>query len=219
VEDWSTKQEYFILCSQGCCGSVHVRDCLQQPGINMRQTWMSMSKLNIMFHNQHFRNPPKSFNRKDYKVLYMYGDPRNILLSSLNRVRPGPKPGVNRWNWHLYCKYMQADVEYFGDSEERTIDRLLQDNYDPLRLEDHFLSWLNVNAEYPLMLLKYEALEEPKTFQHVLDFFEVEGDYSYGWRPRETSYLKLTLEQQVQITELFKDLLKIQAEIPPVYIR
>lgn len=104
-----------------------------------------------------------------------------------------------------------------------------------MKLEGHFTNWLTAEIDYKLMMLKYEALANPKTYQEVYNFFDVKEDpdnyvpYSKvagnpnddqeEWRLRRTSYLNLPIEQQIQITKLFKNLLKKQAETPPIYIR
>lgn len=164
----------------------------------------------------HTRIVPKE---RPCNVLFIYADPRNILLSCINRSIE-----TNIFDTWLYrhCKQVEGDCEFAANipiQKTSDIEYILNTNYDPLRLEGHFMNWLTADINYRMMMLKYEALANPKTFQKVLDFFEIEGDYDYGWNQRKTSYLNLPIEQQVQITNLFKSLLKKQAELPPVYIR
>jgi len=200
----------FTLCSPGGCGSARMVYCLEKNGlirVYPSQYDKYTSKICI---DNHRRVPPKNSSNK---ILYMYADPRDILLSSLNRG------ASNDWAWS-HCVHLEGNLNYFDRFTSKvTIKEILKDGIDPFGLEEHFLNWLNSEIHYELMLLKYESLEDSNVFQKVLDFFEVDGNYTYDWRPRKTSYLNLPKEQQIEITKLFNNLLKIQSSVDSVLIR
>ena len=138
----------------------------------------------------------------------MYADPRDILLSALG----------NGMEWsRIHCSNMEGDCSYFD--KYITVENILEENYDPFKIEEHFNNWLTTVIDYKLMMLKYESLEDTKVYQKVLDFFGVEGDYNYNWEKRKASYLYLPIEQQIQITHLFENLLDIQSKLSPCFIR
>jgi len=190
----------FALYSQGCCGSAHMVELLKSVGLKR----IAGSEI----YNVHSQIIPKHC---DGKILYMYADPRNILLSSLI------KNNHNKWSYH-HCKYVGGDYEFFGKEEKVSIDVLLKKMYDPFHLATHFKNWL-APVDYPIMMLKYEALEKPETFQNVLDFFGVEESLDYEWKTRKTSWEKQTAEQQYKITLLFYDLIALQNQFPDCCVR
>ncbi len=197
-------QGTFTLYSQGCCGSGQMVECLK--GVGLKRT---APKGRENFNNAHTRFPSKSF---EGKILFMYADPRDIVLSSLNNSENN--------NWiHSHCYYLGGDYKYFDPYGKTTIEQILESGQDPFKLKEHFINWLTIKIDYDLMMLKYEALEDPKIYKQVLKFFGVDGDYDYNWRPRKSSYLNLPEEQQLQITELFQDLLKIQSQLPSCHMR
>lgn len=198
----------FVLVGPGLSGTNLMFRCLKKIGLQ---------RFEIGRH-PHTRNVPKN---SPCNVLYIYADPRNILLCAVNRSVKNSKLGhklSDLWLWN-HCDPVEGDREFIEQNADNiNIKHILSINYDPLKLEEHFTNWLTADIDYKLMMLKYEALANPKTYQEVLNFFDVKG-VQEEWRPRSTDYLNLPVKQQIQITELFKNLLKIQAEIPPIYIR
>ena len=195
------KEKVFTLYSQGCCGSTQMVECLKKIGL---KRIAAPCKRNV-----HTRWPPRIY---DNNVLWMYADPRNILLSAISRSKN------NGWI-HSHVTFLEGDSGYFDPFAKTSIEQILKDKYDPLRLKEHFVNWLETNLNYKLMMLKYESLGNPEIFWKVLDFFGVKNKYDYIWKPRKADYTKLPEEQRVQITELFADLLKIQAKISDCFIR
>jgi len=189
----------FTIYSPGCSGSDQMKKCLQATG--MRDVSAS--------HNRHIKNPP---NHKR-KTLFLYSDPRNLLISYINR-------GCYDNFLFNHCRNIGGDCSYIDKHPKLSLVKVLKDKYDPLKLEEHFMMWLETSIERKIMMLKYEALENPKTYQKVLDFFGVkEKRNKFPWKPRSSSYLKLPLEQQISITNLFKNLLEIQNKLPDYFIK
>lgn len=209
--------KYFVLVGPGLSGTNLMNDYIGKKANLQRDK-------DIHQDNPHTRIVPKSC---PHNVLFIYADPRNILLSSVNRsVKKDLTlvPGKNASLLWLYkqCKLLGGDLDFvvkLQNARNMNVEYVLNTGYDPMGLEKHFTNWLTAKIDYKMMMLKYEALENPKTFQEVLNFFEIKESYSLEWKPRRTSYLNLPVKQQVQITKLFKNLLKIQAELPPIYIR
>lgn len=197
----------YTLVGQGLSGTGWMRQCLEKTGL--------IRRLDIYEERAHTKHAPKNH---PCNILYIYADPRDILTCAVNRSLGE----TNVYNSMLYrhCEQLSGDYAYVaGIQTPNLLEHILNMIYDPMQLEEHFLRWLNTEIDYKLMMLKYEALSNPETYQEVLNFFEIKGDYSYEWKPRKTSYLDLPIQQQSQITKLFENLLKIQKEIPSVYIR
>jgi len=189
----------FTIYSPGCSGSDQMKKCLQATGMRDR----SVTK------NRHVKNPPNC----KRKTLFLYSDPRNLLISYLNR---------GRYDNFLFnhCRNISGDCDYIRKHPKLSITQVLKDMYDPLKLEEHFMIWLKAPVDREIMMLKYEGLEKPETYQKVLDFFGVtKRRNKFPWRPRSSSYLNLPLGQQIGITNLFKNLLGIQNNLPICYAR
>ena len=155
------KVNNFTVCSQGCCGSARMVHCLEKSGLIRIYPSQYDNYTTHLCIDNHRRIPPKNSSNK---ILYMYADPRNILLCSLN------KGMSNDWAWS-HSVHLEGYSQYFEKSLSKvTIKEILKDEIDPFQLEEHFLSWLNSEIHYELMLLKYETLEDSSVFQKVLDF-------------------------------------------------
>lgn len=188
----------FVVFSQGCCGSKHMVSCLRQAGLER-----------VLANYPHRRFPPK--NSEGFPVLYMYADPRNILISSFN----------NGFKWAaIHCENVGGDLSYFQTYPKEGIKKILEMQYDPLGLKEHLENWIQRDTSYPIMILKYESLEKPDTFQKILDFFKV-PDYAvkYEWKPRLASYLNLPAQQQCKFYEMFEGLIDIQSKLPDCFIK
>ena len=198
----------FCLYSQGCCGSGSMVICLKETGLKRTAPESAAENYN----NAHTKYPAKFSKDFNNKILFMYADPRNILLSALNN-------GENNAFIHSHSFYLDGDCNYFDAHDKTKIEQLLKEKYDPLKLEEHFKNWMNVKMSSELMMLKYEYLEDPKIYQKVLNFFEVEGEHKYPWLQRKSSYLNLPQEQQVDITSLFGNLLILQDSLLPCFVK
>ena len=89
----------YALSSQGCCGSGHMNIRLKELGLK-RVAQDGVEN----YHNPHTRYPAKTF---EGRVLFMYGDPRNILLSSIGQS--------DNDSWIIsHCTYLDGDCDYFG---------------------------------------------------------------------------------------------------------
>lgn len=194
----------FALCSQGCCGSTKMVVLLKEIGLKRITPKDKKSSYNV-----HTRHVPPHF---DGKMLFMYGDPRNILISSLNHSK-------NNAFIHSHCFYMNGVIDTINAHGKLTIEGIIERGNEPLKLEEHFKNWMYSTIDYPLMMLKYESLEDPKAFEKVLDFFDIKGDYIYEWIERKSSYKKLPEDQQLGLSDMFKNLLDIQEQLPPWFIR
>ena len=157
----------FALAGPGLSGTHWMLNCFEKIGL---QRIFIPRRL-------HTSIAPKN---SSCNVLYVYADPRNILLCAVSRsLERHPQPelrqkyGVNSdidlWN---HCNRMGGDKEFVEQNIDNiNIERILNANYDPMKLEEHFTNWLTAPINYNLMMLKYEALANPKTYQKVLDFF------------------------------------------------
>lgn len=194
----------FILYSQGCCGTYQMNDRLKAAGLDI---------FGPNEHNPHTRRPPEGYKGK---ILFMYADPRNILLSAMNH----PVNYKTHGGWsRLHCRNLEGDTKYFDSPTKITVEQILNGGHDPFKLQEHFINWLTADIGCEMMMLKYEALERPVIFQDVLDFFEVKGNPSFNWKPRKSDYKSLSVGQQIQITKLFEDLIRTQEMLSPCFVK
>jgi hypothetical protein len=116
--------------------------------------------------HSHRRIPPVSL-RSGERCIYVFGDPRNAVLSIFNRrqrrhqghgfevvnpVRDNPAPGFAM----LHARNLESDPgEMTADWD---LAKYLEKQYDAFRLEEHFDFWLSAETPYEVVFVRYETL-------------------------------------------------------------
>lgn len=100
------------------------------------------------------------------KMIYLYGDPYNTILSYHRRgfiSDPDAK----------HCRHMNGDYNGLIKFKSRNLQGFLNNGYDFFRLEDHVNTWMNyTNRKYKIMFVKYESL--PQTLPEITKWLGIE---------------------------------------------
>lgn len=146
----------FQVVSPGGVGSKMLTRWLEPRATE--RVWASM-------HSHRRLPPPAAF--KSQKFIYVFGDPRNIVLSLFNRRfgksdRHGFTPKgdrVNRQDPEFVRKHavnMQTDPALIDPAWD--LEAYLNRGRDFLRLEEHFDAWFYGDQDYPVVFVRYESL-------------------------------------------------------------
>lgn len=157
------------------------------------------------------------------KIIYLYSDPRNSLLSfhKRNLIKPG---------WAAEHAIMSGVKMKIPDSI--TLDELIDQNIYGV-MKKNFYSWLNFNHPN-LLFTKYEYLSD--NIEKILDFLEVKNPdlskfanklhrkqigifFKKNYINRKSNYKDLDKSMQIKITNYFQDILNTQSKLDSFYIR
>ena len=122
----------------------------------------------IMATHGHLRIPPGRI-QANKRVLYMFGDPRDAVVSFFDRrnSRHG-RHGFNAKikdvpddSWVLkHC----ANIESSADDMDKSWDlrRFLDNGLDCFRLKEHFDNWCYSDVNYDIVFVRYESIWDNK---------------------------------------------------------
>ena len=198
---WATDHTVQIT-SFGGSGTTALCDHLQQLGLDV-------PKAPGMFPVKHRRYPNEAAEvPAGFRVVYPYGDPRNAVVSLFRRnLQAGhyrwlryPQPRLERGR-HVPALDELVDpdgpFQPRGEVRDRLADlgSFLAGGVDEFRLEDHVDRWLSGAHGYPVLFVRYEALEQ--VWPEVREFLGLAAEVpclrvrerSSDWRslPRETA--------------------------------
>jgi hypothetical protein len=138
---------------------------------------------------KHLPRPPRSFGR-NVKVLYVFGDPINAVLSLFERGYARHHAGV------------MTSLTWRGNL---TLTEFLDRGYDYFRFAETFAAWsAPMKRDYPLMLLRYETMW--KHLEAIFDFFDLPSDKIDQFPPqheRSSNFRKLPLTMQQKLIEMY----------------
>ena len=160
-------------------------------------------KKDHMKYPHHLRVPPESFKEYGYdgkvKVIYVFGDPVNSVLSHFRRRVANKKT----WCRH-HCMNIQGEYKKFKARWD-LLD-YLNNGEDLFKLEEHFDNWTNLAADsidYDYMILKYETAENhEEQIQKFLD-----SDLPLNFKKRNSDWRSESEEVKEKLIEMYGDLL------------
>lgn len=121
------------------------------------------------FEQHHIRKPPKTFS-EPVKVVYIFGDPYNAILSYFRRRKEQRKTWVKE-----HCKNIRG--EYKKINENWDLLDYLKNGEDLFKLEEHFDNWTNIKEkDYQVAVLKYESTSI--YIKDLLDFIDMDPSKS-----------------------------------------
>lgn len=139
------------------------------------------------------------------RVLYVFGDPRNQLLSFFRRGFM-KKP-------YLHGRHVRANLSYLNQHNSWTLDEYLREEYDAYGLAEHLSGWLNYHSRrYDIMFARYEALGTPAVETRVRAW--IGADRQFRLKKRASDYTTLTDNQQGAMKRMFADMLLLVNELP-----
>lgn len=130
------------------------------------------------------------------KIVYVYGDPRNQLLSFFRR-------GFMRAPY-THCHHVRGNVEDISVLPEWTLESYLENGVDYYDLSGHLSGWLNYNQRcYEIMFVRYEAMADK--MMDILQFMDIPlMPNGFEFRARSSDWTALPDKHQEQITDMFK---------------
>ena len=153
--------------------------------------------------------PPDEEVPPGFRVVYIFADPRNAVVSVFRRGYQGghfrgmrlqkPPPEVEQ---HL------IDLDHFLDA-----------GVDDFGLADHFERWHAPEARtYPVLFLRYEQMHE--TWPTLRDFIELPADYPcLTIRTRDSEWESLPDDARARLDEMYGAFARRLASCPRAEIR
>lgn len=160
---------------------------------------------------KHSRYPPNIPGTKNHiKAVYVYADPIHAVLSLYSKRRTGA-------GWDKPHTFLQYHGMNIGVTVPPllTLSQLIDGNEDIFQLEDHFNNWLDGEARYPIMLIKYEVLDD-----RISDVEEFVGTKSnFTWKPRSSNIDYLNDTTRDGMLQIYGDFQKKLRSMDDVIIR
>ena len=159
---------------------------------------------------KHQRVPPRDDEvPPGFRVVYIFADPRNAVVSLFRR---GYQGGHYRG---MRLRKPPPEIEQrFVD-----LDQFLDAGVDDFGLADHFERWHAPEARaYPVLFLRYEQMLE--TWPTLRDFAGLPADYPcLTIRKRESEWESLPDHARARLDEMYGALARDLAALPPAEIR
>lgn len=187
-----------VLVTMGACGTYMMKDLIHP---------ISLSS-DIKNFNRHRRDP----NIKGVdKVVYLYSNPYDTILSYHRR-------GFMTKNGAGHCYYIGGDCVFLNNNLNLNLINFLKLEYDPFKLKDHFLGYLNFQERgYDILFVKYEFLN--KYIDTVLDWFGCDQIATkFQLKNRKSNYQNQPSEVQYFLKKTWGDLMDIQSDMPEAKI-
>jgi len=176
-----------------------------------------------LMHSHRRLPPPSAFEAQ--KFIYVFGDPRNIILSLFNRrfgksSRHGFQPSADRMDREdpefvrKHAVNMQADPSIIDPAWD--LKTYLAQGLDFLRLEEHFDSWFHGDQPYPVMFARYESL--PDTASQLCHWLGVSRP-ALEFAPRASDWRALPADEQNALDAVYGDLARRLEALPDLIIR
>lgn len=152
---------------------------------------------------------PNKGHLKIDKIVFLYADPRNALLSFHRRDKV-----KNGWI-RQHMKNLESNIKIKGQmSMTEVIEK------DGLGLDVHFREWLNFKHPQ-IAFVKYESLHS--NIKNLLSFLDLDESISSifckTFSPRISDYRNIDVNIQTLLHNKYKGLLKLQNSLPDFYIR
>jgi hypothetical protein len=178
------------ITSFGGCGTTALCDHLLQAGVDL-------PKSPGQWPFKHMAVPPagKSVHRP-FRVVYIYGDPRNAVVSIFRR---GLQSGHYR---ALFMREPPPDVL----ERLSSLETFVLEGVDDFQLADHFERWWTQHGrDYPVLFLRYETLDE--SWPRVGEFLGLPPTVgSLPVTPRRSDWRGLPDPLRDRIDDMYRDL-------------
>lgn len=174
-------------------------------------------------------NPHKRGEAIPHKVLYLFDDPAEILLSYYcNRCMEfGNKPqhvanmggdsdGIKKWKNKHGIKH--ASHPKGIDDNLGVLHLFLDNGVDFFQIERHFRSWYELQRKKPVMFIKYPYLHEYRN--DIAKFFDKTPNNKFtNWKPRPSRMEQCDPELQQKINDFFQGYREFYFELDEMFIK
>lgn len=189
------------LTSFGGSGTTALTDSFQAAGLDLPPgpgQWP----------HKHTRRPPHGDAvPSDFRVVYPVGDPRDAVLSVFRR-------GYQWGHWRaLHDVDEQTETPAFLDS----LDAFLARDQDEFALEAHFDAWLAHPAGYPVMVVRFDRIDE--VWDELRRFVGLPADHPrVTYRPRHSDWSSTEPGVRARLDELYGSLAARIDELPATMV-
>lgn len=159
---------------------------------------------------KHQRLPPaRDEVPNGFRVVYIFADPRNAVVSLFRRgFQGGHYRGMRLQKPPPEVEQRFVDLDHFLDA-----------GVDDFGLADHFERWhARALRPYPVLFLRYEQM--PETWPTLRDFVGLPADQPFlTMRPRASEWQSLPDAARARLDEMYGDLARELAALPAVEAR
>lgn len=187
------------VTSFGGVGSTAFSNHLVAHGVDLPQTPGE-------FPFKHQRIPPSIDEVPDgFRAIYLFGDPRNAVLSILQR-------GLGAGHYRALNRTAPTAREL---AALRNVDAFISDGRDHFKIADHATRWMEHELAFPILSVRYEALSDPEVWREVERFVGTPIG-SFELRPRTSDWTALPSVQREGFEALYGELAEKLARCPDV---
>jgi len=148
-----------------------------------RQIWnLDNEKIKKGFVYKTHDYPPKNHLNTDVRLIYIYADPVDVILSLLRLYKVKGEAWMREHYEHLKAPYMDFNNIIYEDQ---------------LRLEKHFDSWLQ-EKRFPVAFIRYEELWNHQ--KEISEFLEVPIQLPSYIERNSKKFTEPTIVEKVKIT-------------------
>jgi hypothetical protein len=173
--------------------------------------------------HHHWRFPPSGVG-ENQRFIYVFGDPRNTVISFFQRKLS--RHGGHGFEWsekHLQ-PYRQwttlavknLEAEPVGLTPEWELADMLGREVDAFQFEDHFRRWLSYAGELPVTFLRYESMWDRISLTSAL--FNGDPSAFPERSPRRADWQSESKEIGEGLTNLYGKFAAYLSELPDVFV-
>lgn len=173
----------------GCGSSFFTKFLAQYKTVNHNHTRNELKDL------KHVDRPPLTL-QQNLKAIYIFGDPYNAIYSMFRRK-------LQRNNSILFLSnYFINPIDV-----DCTLEQYLEEGIDRLKLGNAFENWSNSKVNYPIMLVKYEALWDH--LPEIFDYLEIPRSEIKNFpnqKERNSNWQSLSQEAKHNLHQMYGEL-------------
>jgi hypothetical protein len=191
------------VTSFGGCGTSAVYAYLSDAGLDIPKTFGQ-------FPFKHQRVPPDpTIVPPGFRVVYLYGDPRNAVLSIFRRGR----------QLSHYRGMRLANPSSEAQARLSSLESFVRAGIDYYELEDHFEQWWGRSSHsFPVLFVRYELLAH--VWPTLRDFVGLPAGYPcLPLKSRSSDWRSLPPPTQTQLDRIYGRFARRVSSLPPVVTR
>jgi len=151
---------------------------------------------------------PLIYTEEGVRVLYIFGNPYNQLLSFFRRgFMKAP---------YLHCQHVGGLVAHLSQENQWEIGTYLTERRECYKLRQHFEGWWGFkHRQYDIMFIRYETI--PNHINDLREWFGIEERFEFV--PRASDFTKQSEAIQAGLVKMFGDYKEMLDALPDVTIK
>jgi hypothetical protein len=207
-----------VVATFGGCGSKFL----------VSQLYPGAEKSTLYSSHLHWRVPPLN-RRPSQKIIYIYGDPRNTIVSFFQRR--DSLTSMHGFTNRIYSEVNEAKIPLHPewvvkalrnlecDPGPLTLDwdlaKFLENGMDLFRLEEHFDNWLYSSLPYSVIFCRYETLWH--NWSTLQDMLKIALDELPPPKPRRSDWQELPSSQRSKINRIYGEFAQRLDSLPDLF--